>query len=503
MSEVDQLSPALELLNNLDVAVTNAEKSFQEFRELPTGERITFFNELIAEFEKNKTIIINTANLESNLPLGRLENEFNRTINQIKLFIAVIKEGSWKDASIDFKKDENNIVITDIRKMNVALGPVAVFGASNFPLAFSVAGGDTISALAAGCPVVVKAHNGHPKTSRLVADIILSAGEKTNMPTGFFSIVFDEGFASAIALVKHSLIKAVGFTGSYTGGKALIDAVNTRKEPIPVFAEMGSLNPVLLLPSELANQTEKWAKAFAGSITQGCGQFCTKPGLFFAIESKEFDSFIDILKFEMSKINVHPMLNEPIRAGFKMRISTEIEKSKLVNHIITAENVDGKSVNSSIAIVSAENFIKNTNLREEFFGPFALIVKCKDSVELLNAVSVLHGQLTGTVIGANSELSSYADVIEVLKNKAGRVLFNGVPTGVEVCYSMQHGGPFPASSSIQFTSVGADAIKRFVRPLCFQAWPQSELPTELRNENTASVFRKINGKLTNDSIVDK
>lgn len=486
---------------NVNEVAVNADRAFQEFKSSPDEVRIAFFYELILELEKRKPVILTNANLETNLPPARLENEFNRTVNQIKLFIAILTDGNWKEVSIDFKKDENNAVLVDIRKMNIAIGPVAVFGASNFPLAFSVAGGDTISAFAAGCPVIVKAHNGHRETSWLVAEAIVSAGEKCRLPKGFFSIIFDDGFTAGIALVQHPLVKAVGFTGSFAGGKALIDAVNARPEPIPVYAEMGSLNPVVLLPGELAGNTDKWAKAFAASITQGCGQFCTKPGLFFAIEGEALDGFIAQLKNEMSSINVHPMLNEQIKRGFENKLESGIANAGKVNYYVTAESVDGKSVNSSIAVVTAESFVSNEKLREEYFGPFALIVKCKDRAELQKTVSSLSGQLTVTVIGGDSEPGSFSEIIEVLKNKAGRILFNGVPTGVEVCYSMQHGGPYPASSSIQSTSVGADAIKRFIRPLCFQTWPQSDLPAELKDRNSKNIVRRINGKLTIDSIV--
>lgn len=486
--------------NSVNEAAFNADRAFQEFKSLPDETRIAFFNELISELEKAKQSILTTANLETSLPLGRLENEFNRTVNQIKLFIEVLTSGNWKEASIDFKKDANNIVLLDIRKINIAIGPVAVFGAGNFPLAFSVAGNDTISALAAGCPVIVKAHNGHRETSKLVAEAIVLAGEKCGIPKGFFSIIFDDGFTAGIALVQNPLIKAVGFTGSYNGGKALFDVANARPDPIPVFAEMGSVNPVILLPGELAENTNKWAREFAKSITLGCGQFCTKPGLFFALEGEPLDEFITQLKNEMSGITVHPMLNEQTKTGFEDKLKNGIQNAKNVTQYITAESVDSKSVNTSVATVTAENFLNNEKLREEFFGPFALIVKCKDKDELKKTVSSLNGQLTVTVIGGNSEIGSFYELIEVLKNKAGRILFNGVPTGVEVCYSMQHGGPFPASSSVHFTSVGADAIKRFIRPLCFQAWPQNALPNELRNKNTKNMVRRINGKLTTDSI---
>jgi alpha-ketoglutaric semialdehyde dehydrogenase len=501
MSFIDHIKSSVAFDNELKISVNNAHAAFKQLSNISSVHKILFFNKLIEELENKKSTIIETANKETSLPVARLENEFNRTVTQIKLFIEVLSNNHWKDVSIDIKKDVNNILLTDLRKINIPIGPVAVFGASNFPLAFSVAGGDTISALAAGCPVVYKAHNGHIQTSVLVSDCILSAGKKSKLSDGFFSILYDEGYSIGIALVKHPLIKAVGFTGSIHGGKALIDAVNSRSEPIPVFAEMGSLNPVILLPTELKEHHAKWAKTFAGSITAGCGQFCTKPGLFFALESESLEQFIDGLKNEMSALQVHPMLNSQIKSGFIDKIGNQIIKTNGVEYIVTAkESTSENSIHTSLAIVSAQIFIENKQLKNEFFGPFAMIVKCKTLIELEKAISSLNGQLTTTIIGANDELTNFNDLIETLKHKTGRILFNGVPTGVEVCYTINHGGPFPASSAIHTTSVGADAIKRFVRPLCYQSWPQNQLPEELKDENKTKSLRRINGKLTTDSI---
>jgi alpha-ketoglutaric semialdehyde dehydrogenase len=501
MSFIDQIKESVAFDIELDISVNNAHKAFKQFALISSEHKRLFFSILIEELDNKKVSIIETANKETSLPLVRLDNEFNRTVTQIKLFTDVLGENNWKDVAIDIKKDASNSLLSDLRKINIPIGPVAVFGASNFPLAFSVAGGDTISALAAGCPVVYKAHNGHIQTSILVSDCIVSAGKKANLPEGFFSIIFDEGYAAGIALVKHSLIKAVGFTGSINGGKALIEAVNTRPEPIPVFAEMGSLNPVILLPKELNAQHAKWAKTFAGSITAGCGQFCTKPGLFFALESEALEQFITGLKTEMAELQVHPMLNSQIKSGFVGKIGNQVINTNGVEYVVTAKEANAEnSIHTSIAIVSGQIFIENKQLKDEFFGPFAMIVKCKDLAELEQAAASLNGQLTSTVIGTTDELSNYSELIEMLKNKTGRILFNGVPTGVEVCYAINHGGPFPASSAIHTTSVGADAIKRFVRPLCYQSWPQTQLPEELKDANTTNTLRRINGKLTTDSI---
>jgi 2,5-dioxopentanoate dehydrogenase len=488
-------------INQVAGAAIKAKNAFEEHPETSSAKRVLFLTEIIAQLENNKTAIVAAAQSEANLPATRMENEFNRTISQIKLFISVISEEHWKEISIDIKKNDSNAVTVDLRKTNVPIGPVAVFGASNFPLAFSVAGGDTISAFAAGCPVIVKAHNAHLKTSELVAQAIQSACAKTNMPEGFFAIIYDEGFTAGIDLVKHPFIKAVGFTGSYLGGKALMNAVATRPEPIPVYAEMGSLNPVIVLPDELKNETEKWAKIFAASITAGCGQFCTKPGLFFALESEPLDRFITALHNEMKTIAVHPMLHAGIKNNFETRIEKQIKNKNGLQYLLASPATESPvSVSASIAVVDAADFISSSELQEEYFGPFSLIVKCKTRAELCEAINNLHGQLTATLIGNDHELEHYVDLIRLLKSKTGRIVFNGVPTGVEVCHSINHGGPFPAASSSHYTSVGADAIKRFVRPLCYQNWPMELLPTELRNENPKKILRRVNGKYQTDSI---
>jgi len=487
--------------SEINDTVSLADSAFQSYKDTSAEVRISFLKEVISELEKDKATIVNTAQAESHLTSTRLENEFNRTVNQITLFIAVLKEGSWLNASIDRKKDANQNIVVDIRKINVPLGPVVVFGASNFPLAFSVAGGDTVSALASGCPVIVKAHNGHPKTSKLVADAILRAVAKCHLPQGVFSIVYGQGSTVGTALVKHALVKAVGFTGSFSGGKALLDVANARKEPIPVYAEMGSLNPVLLLPAALNERGDTLANQFAGSITMGCGQFCTKPGVFFAIEGEGLDKFISGLRNALAKINAQPMLSDNIHKTFKTNIENKIQNKPVVDFYPSPAATDEQLMSSSIATVSAKKFMEHESLQDEFFGPFALIVKCKNEGELKSAISILGGQLTATLIGNESELNKYKNIIETLIGKAGRVLYEGVPTGVDVGYSMHHGGPFPSSSSALFTSVGADAIKRFVRPQCFQTWPESLLPAELQNKNHRNIVRRINGIHSTDSVI--
>ncbi len=481
-------------------AVEKAQHAFLQLKKTKPEQRALFLEEVAAGLELERKSITERARVESALSPVRLDGELNRTIAQLKLFATVLRNALYTDASIDRAFNEDGTLRMDVRRMQIPLGPVVVFGASNFPLAFSVAGGDTASAWAAGCPVIVKAHNGHPGTSDLVAATILKAGRKCNMPDGFFSLIYGRGVEAGMELVKHPLVKAVGFTGSYQGGKALFDAANQRKEPIPVYAEMGSLNPVLLLPAALNKRNEQLAASFAGSITQGCGQFCTKPGIFLAKAGADLDKFIALLKTRLGEIDAQPMLNEHINKAFKAGILKNVAGHKGVEFFPAGKPAEGFSVQAGVAVTNGKVFLTSSHLQEELFGPFALIVVCADKAELMAVAESVGGQLTATVIAEESELDLYEELIDVLKERSGRIIFNGVPTGVEVCHSMHHGGPFPSSSFSQYTSVGSDAIRRFLRPLCFQAWPEAALPRELKNENPDNIWRRVNGKLTNDKL---
>ncbi len=487
--------------DEINKAVEMASAAFLLLKKTTSEQRAGFLDTVAAELDAERPVVIERARLESALTLARLDGELNRTINQLKLFATLLRSGLHADATIDLAKNEDGSVRYDIRKVQVPLGPVVVFGASNFPLAFSVAGGDTASAWAAGCPVIVKAHNGHLGTSSIVAAVVVRAGKKCAMPEGFFSLIFGRGFDAGMALVKHPLVKAVGFTGSYSGGKALFDAANQRKEPIPVFAEMGSLNPVLLLPEALEKRNEQIATTFAGSITQGNGQFCTKPGLFLALEGNGFDLFLKHLKTKLAEVDAQHMLNENICSAFKAGLNKNIVSQTGVEYTAAGKPAGERTVQAGIATVNGKTFLSNPHLHEEVFGPFALIISCTSPAELKAVAESLGGQLTATVIATDEELNKHEEVIDVLKEKTGRIIFNGIPTGVEVCSAMHHGGPFPASSFSQFSSVGSDAIRRFLRPLCFQAWPNNALPEELKNENPEKIWRRVNGKLTNEGLI--
>ncbi|WP_316845622.1 aldehyde dehydrogenase (NADP(+)) [Pedobacter psychrodurus] len=480
-------------------ALTAATTAFQSYRSLNKDLKAAFLNAIADEIASLGDELVNRASAESGLPLGRLQGELGRTTGQLRLFANLVAEGSWVDAIIDTALPERQpLPRSDIRRMLIPIGPVVVFGASNFPLAFSVAGGDTASALASGCPVVVKAHPAHYGTSALVGGAIIKAAEKTGMPKGVFSLLYDDGYTIGASLVKHPLSKAVTFTGSFKGGMALINLAQEREQPIPVFAEMGSINPVIFLPKAIENQAEELAKKYAASITLGAGQFCTNPGLLLAVQSPALENFKTVLKESISTVPSATMLTEGIANNYG-KLSEEIVSEGGVELLSASTLKNNELQNQSeakIAQVSAADFIKNPKLREEIFGPYSLLVVAQDIAELEKAIAVLEGQLTVTLMAEKQELQNYQTLVNKLTDKTGRIILNGVPTGVEVCAAMQHGGPFPATNDSRFTSVGSTAIHRFARPLAYQDWEQDLLPDELKDGNPLGIFRTINQKLT-------
>ncbi|RZM27290.1 MAG: aldehyde dehydrogenase (NADP(+)) [Pedobacter sp.] len=484
---------------SVDDALGLATMAFQSYRNISKALKSEFLNTIADEIANIGEELVDRASAESGLPLGRLQGELQRTTGQLRLFANMVAEGSWVDAIIDTAAPERQpLPRPDIRRMLVPIGPVVVFGASNFPLAFSVAGSDTASALASGCPVVVKAHPAHYGTSALVGRAVMNAVEKTGMPAGIFSLLYDDGYTIGASLVQHILTKAVAFTGSFKAGMALIELTKQRAQPIPVFAEMGSINPVVLLPKAIENEAEELAKKYAASITLGAGQFCTNPGLMLAVQSPALEKFKNQLKEVISTIPSATMLTETIASNYS-KLSTEVTDEDGVT-LLAVSKIKNKEFQSQseprIAQVSASDFINNPKLREEVFGPYSLLVVAKDKLELEAAISVLDGQLTVTLMAAKDELKDYQSVISKLIDKTGRIILNGVPTGVEVCNAMQHGGPFPASSDSRFTSVGSTAIYRFVRPLAYQDWSQELLPDELKDGNPLGIFRTVNQQLT-------
>jgi alpha-ketoglutaric semialdehyde dehydrogenase len=454
-----------------------------------------FLRQIAVEIEHLGDNLIETAANESHLPLARLTGERARTTGQLRLFAEYLEEGSWVDAVIDLAiPDRQPLPKVDLRKMLVPIGPVVIFGASNFPLAFSTAGGDTASALAAGCSVIVKGHPAHIKTSTLVASAIQSAALKTKMPTGVFAHV-EGGIEVGQFLTQHPIIKAVAFTGSYTAGKSLFDLANKRKQPIPVFAEMGSVNPVILFPASLKERSESLATQLADSVTLGVGQFCTNPGLLIGLESEELTAFSNHFTCKMMQKNAAPMLHEGIAQNFEKTIENFSNLQDINIHSIEK---DGNKLNGhpAVGIVSGATFLNNIILHQEVFGPFSLIVACKDINELNQIMDELKGQLTITIMAESSDLTSNKSLLETIREKCGRLILNNVPTGVEVTHAMNHGGPFPATTDTRFTSVGTSAILRFVRPLCYQNFPDDLLPDALKDNNPLSIWRKINGVLT-------
>lgn len=481
--------------SEINSAVQEAHVAFLSYKKFSGKKKGEFLRAIADEIDALEKDLVETAMKETNLPEARIVAERGRTTGHLRMFAGLVEEGSWVDARIDTAiPDRSPAPKPDLRKMSIAIGPVVVFGASNFPLAYSTMGGDSASALAAGCPVIVKAHPAHAETSELVAGAVRKAMSKTGMPKGVFQHLHGAGFEVGKALVQHPKTKAVGFTGSFVGGKALFDLANQRDEPIPVFSEMGSTNPVVLLPESLEKNAEKTASLLAGSITQGVGQFCTNPGLIAAIEGKGLDDFIDNLAKGIVDVVPGKMLHQGIADNFSSKMERALKQKGIKVEAKSAKEPDKSEGRSLIASVPASEFLANPTLAEEVFGPFSLIIKCKDIGELNSVANHFHGQLTASLIGEEPELIKHQNILNTLTEKAGRLIINGVPTGVEVCPSMQHGGPFPATTDSRFTSVGTDAIRRFVRPVCYQNFPDSLLPDELKVANPLGIWRMVNSE---------
>ena len=485
----------------IDDAVQLASNAFKTYQTISGVKKAAFLRTIAEEIENLDEALVDVYMSESGLPQGRAMGERGRTVGQLRAFATHIEEGSWVNATIDTAQPERQpMPKVDLRKMNVPLGPIVVFGASNFPLAFSTAGGDSAAALASGCPVIVKSHPMHAGTGELVASAVIKAAEKTGMPNGVFSNLNSSGIEVGQALVSHPQVKGVGFTGSIRGGRALLDLAAKREEPIPVFAEMGSINPVVILPEALNSKATDWAKTYAGSITLGSGQFCTNPGLLLAIKSDGLNEFTQTLAEEIVEVEPSCMLHPNIVGAYNSNKSKVISQDGI--EVLADFSGDSKSNygRQIVSKVDGATFLANPTLHQEVFGPFSLVVECENANQLEEIIAQLEGQLTGTIIGTENELSANYGIVSALQNRVGRIIFNGVPTGVEVCPSMQHGGPYPASTDSRFTAVGVDSIQRWVRPFSFQAWPNNLLPDELKNENPLEILRTINGTKTTDKI---
>ena len=487
--------------NEINLAVQLAKNAFSEYQNCSNQDKHDFLIQISKNILNLGEDLIEMYCSESGLEFKRALAERERTIWQIKLFSSQLLSGEWINASIDFAIPERRPnTKPDLRKMLIPLGPVVVFGSSNFPLAYSTAGGDTISALASGCPVIVKSHPMHSGTGELIAQAIVDAAQKTGMPEGVFSNINSSNYVAGTHLVSHSDIKAVGFTGSISGGRALFDLANKREEPIPVFAEMGSINPVILFPEALKERNQELAETFANSITLDSGQFCTNPGLMIGIESEELDDFIGNISKEIVAKNPTCMLHPRILDNYNENKELLCNQDGLELPGCYQGEVKSNFGQQAIATAKGETFLANKTLHLEVFGPFSLIIRCKNFEEMEAVINSLEGQLTGTIIAESSELDDSKNIVSALKNRVGRLIFNGVPTGVEVCKSMHHGGPYPATSNSHFTAVGHDAITRWARPISFQNWPNNLLPKELKNENPLDILRNIDGEWTKRKI---
>jgi len=469
--------------------------AFQVYRQFSLKQRADFMRAIAREMEALGEELIETAKRETNLPDTRLRNERARTIFQLISYADAAQSASWMDLRIDTAAPQKNPPRPDIRKTMTPLGPVIVFGAANFPFAYSTAGGDTACAFAAGCPVIVKAHPAHAETSELVSKAIFAAAEKCNMPKGIFQHVHGQSFEVGKALVTHPYTKAVGFTGSHLGGKQLFDWANQRKEPIPVFAEMSSINPVFLMPNKLKEDAAGVAAQYAGSITLGVGQFCTNPGLIIGVAGSDLDTFIEKLSAEMKKVQPATMLHKGISKNYHERRTAALSQSGVDTLVVAEQKATDEQGEATLASASAGAYLNNPVLHQEVFGPYSIVVRCKDVNEMTQVARQTEGQLTCTLMATNEDITQNGELVDAVKNICGRFILNGVPTGVEVCMSMQHGGPYPSTTDSRFTSVGGDGIKRFARPISYQNWPNELLPDELKDENPLGVWRMIDNEM--------
>lgn len=482
-------------------AALAAQTAFGPYRQLSPARRAAFLEAIAEELEALDQDFIAIVCRETALPAARIQGERLRTSNQMRLFAQVLRRGDHLGARIDLALPERQpLPRTDLRQYRIGVGPVAVFGASNFPLAFSTAGGDTASALAAGCPVVVKAHSGHMATADLVGCAIERAVTRTGMPEGVFNMIFGQGVGAD--LVKHPAIQAVGFTGSLHGGDALCKLAAERAHPIPVFAEMSSINPVVLLPGALTARGAAIAGELASSVVLGAGQFCTNPGLVIGIRSAAFAAFTEQLQGYLSAQLPQTLLNAGGLRSYQKGVQA-LEAcagvTRLAGQVQEGDKAHAQLFKADLSLL----LVGHPLLQEEVFGPATVLVEVADDAELGQALQALRGQLTATMIGEPEDLQKYQWLVPLLEEKVGRILVNGYPTGVEVCDAMVHGGPYPATSDARGTSVGSLAIDRFLRPVCYQNYPDALLPDALKNANPLGLRRLVNGEWSSDSLISE
>jgi NADP-dependent aldehyde dehydrogenase len=487
----------------VEIAVRLGSDAFAAYGRIPGSDRGAFLRKIAAKIESIAADIVERAMQETALPQVRLQGETARTCAQLRLFAEVAEEGSWIAARIDrADPDRKPAPKPDIRSMLRPLGPVVVFGASNFPLAFSVAGGDTASALASGNPVIVKAHAAHPGTSELVGQMVRESVRECGLPEGVFSLLFGRGAQIGMALMKHPLVKAGGFTGSRAAGRTLMDVAAARPEPIPFYAEMSSTNPVFILPGALRERGESIAAGLHVSFTMGAGQFCTKPGMVFLPHGNEAAVFTDKLRELVTGSAPFHLLTRSIHSSYDSALAARKTDGAvtLVAEAPEAERGNGFAVSSALFETDAAQFL-GSDLEAEIFGPTTLLVRHSSKDQILEIARSLEGHLTATIHGTEQDLHDFGDLLAILENKVGRLVFNGFPTGVEVCHAMVHGGPYPSTSDGRSTSVGTRAIFRFARPVCYQGFPDKALPQELKNENPLRIWRMVDGQMTRGATV--
>jgi alpha-ketoglutaric semialdehyde dehydrogenase len=493
----ENLAPQYHSASEAEVeqAVKLAAAAFESYSQSSGAERAKLLRTIATNIEGLGDTLINRATQETGLPEGRIRSETGRTCGQLRLFASLVEEGSWVDARIDHADPQRQpLPKPDVRSMLRPLGPVVVFGASNFPLAFSVAGGDTASALAGGNPVIVKAHHAHPGTSELVGHAVTAAVQECGLHEGVFSLLYGSGSEVGTALVRHPLVKAGGFTGSRIGGRALFDVASSRPEPIPFYAEMSSVNPVVILPEALKQRSEQIATGLHGSVTLGAGQFCTNPGLIFLEDNEQSSALIARLAELMNSSATQTMLTAGISSSYQTGVATRAAAAG-VETVAQSNGGGGCQAHTALFKTDAQTFVSDNGLGDEIFGPSTLVVTYKTRDELLTAIRSLEGQLTGTIHGTDEELANNNDLLAALEQKVGRLVFNSFPTGVEVGHAMVHGGPYPATSDGRSTSVGTRAIFRFTRQVCFQGFPDAALPNELKETNPLGIWRLIDGEL--------
>jgi len=494
----ESLSPeyGLASADDVDRAASAAWEAFASYRETTSPERAAFLRRVADEIEGVGEAIVERVTLETGIPTARVRGELARTTGQLRLFATVLTRGTWQGARVDTAlPDRTPLPRPDLRQRKIPLGPVAVFSASNFPLAFSVAGGDTASALAAGCPVIVKAHSAHPGTSELVGRAVTRAVEACGLHPGVFSLVFGDGSSAGVGLVGHPHVRAVGFTGSRSGGLALLKVAQTRPEPIPFYGEMSSVNPVFLLPHALESRAEATADAFVDSLTVGAGQLCTNPGLVFAVRGPALNAFLGRAAERVRDTGAQPMLSSGIAASYD-RGAEFLRVHAKVTELASGQRDDGISFGGAAHLFTTDgaSFLADAGLQGEVFGATSLVVQAADVDELTALLGAVESQLTVTIHADPADHDLAAVLLAAAELKAGRIVFNGWPTGVEVCDAMVHGGPFPATSDGRSTSVGTLAIERFLRPVAYQSCPPELLPPVLDTDNSTDAWRLVDGE---------